>query len=139
MHTALSPRARALRRTTGALAIVAILGITRLHAQTASFDCTRAATVTERAICSSPSLGRQDVEVATYYRLLLRLKPAEAGMAYREFDDRLRDQQRQWIADRRDACKSDVRCLGRAYDQRIQTLLKTFDDNAALTFTRTTH
>lgn len=107
-----------------------------LHAQVASFDCGKASTPTERAICTAPELGRKDVTVAAYYQLLLRLKPAAAGMAYREFDDQVRAGQRQWLQGERDACRSDRRCLDRAYDRRIDALLKTFDANAALTFGR---
>ena len=105
-----------------------------LHAQVASFDCGKAATPTEHAICASPQLGRKDVIAATYYQLLLRLKPAVAGMAYREFYDNLRTQQAQWLRHDRDACGADTACLGRSYDQRIAALLKTYDDNAGLTF-----
>lgn len=105
-----------------------------LHAQAASFDCGKAATPTERAICASPQLGRKDVIAATYFQLLLRLKPAVAGMAYREFYDNLRSQQAEWLRHDRDACGADAACLGRSYDLRIAALLKTFDDNAGLTF-----
>lgn len=106
------------------------------HAQVASFDCRQASTPTERAICSSAALGQKDVVVTTYYQLLLRLKPAMAGMAYREFDDGIRNGQRQWLQHDRDACGDDATCLGHAYDRRIDALLKTFDANAALTFGR---
>ena len=114
-----------------------LLAASALHAQVASFDCHKAATASERTVCGSPELGRKDVTVAAYYQLLLRLKPAAAGMAYREFDDRIRDEQRQWLRKDRDACGSDIACLQRAYDQRIDALLKTFDTQAALTFGRT--
>ena len=105
-----------------------------LHAQAASFDCGKAATPTERAICASPQLSRKDVIAATYYQLLLRLKPAVTGMAYREFYDHVRTQQAQWLRHDRDACGADAACLDGAYDQRIAALLKTIDDNAGLTF-----
>lgn len=113
------------------------LGAGSVHAQVASFDCRKAATPAERAVCATPDLGRKDVVVSTYYELLLRLKPASGGMAYREFADRVRDEQRQWLRDGRDACAGNVACLGRAYDARLATLAKTLDDNAALTFGRT--
>ena len=123
---------RMLLRSSGLLAVLAL----PLHAQVASFDCGKASTPTERAICATPELGRKDVTVAAYYQLLLRLKPAAAGMAYREFDDQVRAGQRQWLQDERDACRGDRRCLDRAYDRRIDALLTTFDANAALTFGR---
>ena len=108
-----------------------------VHAQVASFDCHMASTPTEHTICTSHELGRKDVIVTTYYQLLLRLKPAEAGMAYREFDDAVRGGQRQWLQHDRDTCGADAACLNRAYDQRIDALLKAFDANAALTLGRT--
>jgi len=117
----------------GALAFA----VPSIHAQVASFDCGKASSATEKAICTSPTLGRKDIVVATYYDLLLRLKPATAGMAYREFDDSVRDGQRTWLQTGRNACGGDVACLGRAYDARIAALLKTLDGNAALTFGRT--
>jgi len=58
------------------------------------------------------------------------------AVGYREFDDQVRAGQRQWLQDERDACRGDRRCLDRAYDRRIDALLKTFDANAALTFGR---
>lgn len=115
-----------------------LLAAGSLHAQVASFDCRKAATATERAICASPELGRKDITVAAYYQLLLRLKPAAAGMVYREFDDRVRDEQQQWLQKDRDTCASNTACLQHAYDRRIDSLLKTFDTQAALTFGRTT-
>lgn len=124
---------KTLRTTiTGAM----LLAASALHAQVASFDCHKAATASERTICGSTELGRKDVTVAAYYQLLLRLKPAAAGMAYREFDDRIRDEQRLWLRKDRDACEGDIACLQRAYDQRIDSLLKIFDTQAALTFGR---
>lgn len=120
-----------------ALALAAWWPALALHAQVASFDCRKATTPTEQAICASPSLGRKDVIAATYYQVLLRLKPATAGMAYREFDDRVRDEQRQWLQHGRDACRGDGACLDQAYDRRIDALLKTLDTNAGLTFGRT--
>lgn len=118
------------------LALPMLLPALSLHAQVASFDCGKAATPTEHTVCATPALGRKDVIASTYYQLMLRLKPASAGMAYREFDDRVRDDQRQWLH-MRDTCRGDVRCLDEAYDRRIDALLKTFDANAALTFGRT--
>lgn len=118
------------------IAIGLLLMATGSQAQVASFDCAKASTPTERAVCTSPVLGRKDVEVTTYYELLLRLKPAASGMAYREFDDEVRDGQRQWLHKERDACAGDTRCLERAYDARKNALLKLFDANAALTFGR---
>jgi uncharacterized protein len=106
------------------------------HAQVASFNCSKATTPTEHAICASPSLGRKDVTLAAYYTLLLRLSPAVGGMAYREFDDQLHGEQRTWLKSKRDGCNGNVACLDQAYDRRLADVLKTIDGNAALTFGR---
>jgi uncharacterized protein len=107
------------------------------HAQVASFDCARAGTPTEKAICRRPSLGERDVRAAVYYELLMSARPAAEGMAYREFRDQLKAEQQQWLA-QRDRCGSDEVCLSHGYDRRIddlrrlaaQRLRVSFDDAA---------
>ncbi|WP_109127163.1 hypothetical protein [Dyella sp. C11] len=117
-------------------ALLALSAAGTLHAQVASFDCAKASSPTERAICTSPVLGRKDVVMATYVQVLRQLKPAQAGMAYREFDDHLRVEQLQWLQQARNVCAGNVACLNRSYDQRIESLQKTLSANAALTFGR---
>jgi uncharacterized protein len=140
IHTAHSPRQARPRRGCGTqralLSALLLAAASVAHAQVASFDCGKASTRTEKAVCASPRLGAKDVTVAAYFQLLLRLKPAVAGMAYREFDDTLRNDQRQWLQQDRNACQADATCLDRVYDRRIDTLLKLFDTNAGLTFGR---
>ena len=138
VHAAHSPRQAKPRRGYSArralLSALLLAAASVAHAQVASFDCVNASTRAERAVCASPALGAKDVTLAAYFQLLLRLKPAMAGMAYREFDDTLRDDQRHWLQQDRNACQADVGCLDRVYDRRIDTLLKLFDANARLTF-----
>jgi uncharacterized protein len=139
VHAAHSPRQAKPRRGYSArralLSALLLAAASVAHAQVASFDCVNASTRAERAVCASPALGAKDVTLAAYFQLLLRLKPATAGMAYREFDDMLRSDQRQWLKER-DACQADAACLDRVYDRRIDILLKLFDANAGLTFGR---
>jgi uncharacterized protein len=110
--------------------------VTATHAQVASFDCTKAGTATEHAICATPSLGKKDIVLATYYDLLLNLPPAVGGMAYREFDDQIRDSQRTWVKSQRDPCQGNAGCLQRVYDERLAKMRKLLNDNAAMTFGR---
>jgi uncharacterized protein len=139
IHVAHSPRQAKSRRECSArralLSTLLLVTASAAHAQVASFDCAKASTRTEKAVCASPTLGSKDVTLAAYFQLLLRLKPSDAGMTYREFDDKLRSDQRQWLQER-DACQADAACLDRAYDRRIGVLLKLFDANAGLTFGR---
>jgi uncharacterized protein len=119
------------------LSTLLLAGAGVAHAQVASFDCAKASTRAEKAVCASPTLGAKDATLTAYFQLLLRLKPAAAGMAYREFDDTLRSDQRQWLK-ARDACEADAACLEHVYDRRISALLTSFDANARLTFGRNT-
>jgi uncharacterized protein len=106
------------------------------HAQVASFDCAKAATPTERTICSTPALGAQDVRMATYYQILQNVSPAVSGMAYREFRDGMHHEQRGWMKNQRDVCKGDAACLEQAYDQRIKALQDTLMKNVGITYGR---
>lgn len=79
-----------------------------------SFDCTRANTAAEIAVCDNPSLNRLDEELAMEYRALLnRLPPRRAEM--------VRQDQRSWIV-ARDSCRADVRCLRARYQERSARL-----------------
>jgi uncharacterized protein len=85
-----------------------------LAALAASYDCTRASTAAEIAVCDNPSLNRLDEELAVTYRSLLdRLPPHQAA--------HLRDDQRSWLV-ARDSCGADVRCLRARYQERIARL-----------------
>ena len=85
-----------------------------LSAQAASYDCTRADTAAEIAVCSNPTLNRLDEDLAVQYRSLLnRLPPRRAEM--------VRQDQRSWLA-ARDSCGADVRCLRARYQERSARL-----------------
>ncbi len=81
-----------------------------------SFDCARAATPTEIAICTAPELGDLDTTMARLYTGLR----SGAGAATRT---RLRDDQRAWLR-QRNACGADLGCLRAVYDRRIAELMK---------------
>lgn len=85
-------------------------GLLPLSAQAASFDCTRADTAAEIAICDNPGLNRLDEELAVQYRSLLnQLPPRQA--------ERVRRDQRSWLI-ARDSCGADVGCLRARYQER---------------------
>lgn len=48
-----------------------------------SFDCAKAASVAEKAICADPVLAQADAEVAKNYAALLKTLDAHAGKALR--------------------------------------------------------
>lgn len=91
-----------------------LTGLVPFVASAASFDCTRADTAAEIAVCDNPSLNRLDEDLAVEYRALLRrLPPRRAEM--------VRQDQRSWIA-ARDSCRADVRCLRARYQERSARL-----------------
>jgi uncharacterized protein len=94
-------------RLLGALAAVAFLPT----ATAASFDCTKAGSAAERAICADAALSAMDDDLSALY-----------AAARREADDRgrLQRQQRHWL-ERRNACP-DAACLRQAYRARLDRL-----------------
>ncbi len=79
-----------------------------------SFDCARAGTPTERAICGSVELGDLDTEMAALYRSL-----RASGSAARR--QQLLDTQRAFLRVR-NACGGDESCLQAVYASRIADL-----------------
>jgi uncharacterized protein YecT (DUF1311 family) len=84
----------------------------------ASFDCAKAGTAPEKAICSDVPLARLDRALADGYAQALSWASDDAEKA------KIRDAQRAWIAER-NACGGDVACLTAAYEARIKALRPT--------------
>lgn len=89
-------------------------GLLPLSAQAASFDCTRADTAAEIAVCANPELNRLDEELAVLYRSLLNELPFRQA-------ERVRQDQRSWLQ-ARNSCGADVRCLRARYQERLARL-----------------
>lgn len=96
-------------------ALVLLVGLASTPtARAASFDCAKAASPTEKAICRDPALSRQDEAVAAAYKAALTLWPAGNWATY------IRAEQRNWLKDRDRICKGgDVACLKRDYELRL--------------------
>jgi uncharacterized protein YecT (DUF1311 family) len=90
-------------------------------APAASFDCAKATSRTERLICSDAALGARDEILSKLYVAALREEPKGP----------IKASQRQWLA-KAGACGTAA-CLGDAYDERIETLLRTKGGNGAAT------
>ncbi|MFE8033021.1 DUF3298 domain-containing protein [Thiohalocapsa marina] len=88
----------------------------------ASFDCDKARTPVERAICADPALDALDLQLASAYAQALRRAGATAGNGNDTsmVADRLRDDQRGWLFER-DRCP-DRECIEQAYRQRLAAL-----------------
>jgi uncharacterized protein len=87
--------------------------------QAASFDCSKAETTDEKAICANPQLNDADVEMSVLYT---QLKPL-LGMGAR---GDLEDEQAAWLK-RRAGCGGDRACLGEAYEDRVRQLRRGFE------------
>ena len=85
----------------------------------ASFDCAKAETADEKAICADRQLNDADVEMAVLYT---QLKPLLGMGARGDLDD----EQIAWLK-RRAACGEDRACLSKAYQECLRQLRGGFD------------
>lgn len=86
-----------------------------------SFDCEKAITPIEKAICASVALARLDRQVAVAYAWKLRLA------ANTDEQNRVKEQQRQFLSTRDNTCTSETgeamtQCLATAYRARAKAL-----------------
>lgn len=84
-------------------------------AQGASFDCAKAETWIEQALCGNEALGRLDERLGSAYRAA-----RESAQGDPPALNQLRADQRQWLRER-DDCRS-INCINRLYQQRIAAL-----------------
>jgi len=87
-------------------------------ASAASFDCKKASTATEKAICADPAVSRLDEQVAEAFRA------AQGHWAAGNWGAFIRSEQRWWLKDRDRICKADRACLQRDYELRLMLLKK---------------
>ncbi len=80
--------------------------------QAASFDCTRATSADERAVCANRVLNDRDVTLWDLYNLDHRMMGGRGSLI---------DQQQAWMVERR-RCGANRVCLTRANDRRIAEL-----------------
>ena len=83
-----------------------------------SFDCHKAANVTEKTICGSVALAALDQSVAQTYKFAVNVfKEAENPQALAQ----LKVTQKQWLT-QRNTCSTDVRCLEKSMKGRLQDM-----------------
>ena len=82
----------------------------------ASFDCAKAGTPTEKAICKDPAVSKLDDQVGAAFKTAQGLWPAGNWSTY------IRNEQREWLKDRNGVCKADVACLKQDYERRLSFL-----------------
>lgn len=94
-----------------------------LSAHAASFDCAKAKTPREKAICASPALSTADDQMAAAYRAWLAVLPPGVVPEARE-------EQRGWLQQLAESCKADeanslnalTLCMLNRYPARISEL-----------------
>ena len=106
IHTILSPKYRLLTLSL----LISVGG----SAQAASFDCQKAGTETERAICADSVLSDHDQAIAENYQQLITTLPAEKKSV-------LLNTQRNWLK-QRNACGNNTACLTQQLTQRDNDL-----------------
>ncbi len=79
-----------------------------------SFDCGKAASAAEKAICASPDLAAFDRQLADAYSAALTGASPEDAAA-------IKAAQRQWLAER-ESCGADDACMTAAYRRRLAVL-----------------
>jgi uncharacterized protein YecT (DUF1311 family) len=78
----------------------------------ASFDCKKAITLVEQAICSNQELSKLDQQLATMYKKALANSLNQAV---------LKDRQREWLNSERNSCQ-EIACIKEAYLSRLTEL-----------------
>ncbi|WP_433898351.1 lysozyme inhibitor LprI family protein [Pseudomonas sp. PSE1(2024)] len=82
------------------------------QALASGMDCTKAASVVEKAICADKPLYELDAQMGAAYRKLMKAAPTQAEV---------KKAQRQWLKER-DRCGEEVSCLSQRYQDRLQVL-----------------
>ena len=97
-----------------ALPFAAALLLVGGRAQAASFDCAKAGTPDERAVCADPGLGDLDSRLAG----LLDLDEGTVAMGQR---GDMQDEQAAWLRTRA-ACGAGRSCLRARYETRLKAV-----------------
>ncbi|MBB3227169.1 uncharacterized protein FHW69_001770 [Luteibacter sp. Sphag1AF] len=93
---------------------LALVALGALPAHAASFDCAKAQTPTEKAICADQSLGSLDDQLAEAYKSALDASTTTEATA-------LRASQRMWMT-QRDTCAARADCLRDSMTHRANEL-----------------
>lgn len=101
-----------MRLQAGLIVCAIFLGWT--PALAAGFDCKKAATPVEKAICADEKLSELDEYLSRYYAVALDTMPDAASC--------LKADQRDWVKSSRNSCGSDTKCLTKAYLERLSIL-----------------
>jgi len=106
-----------------AFLLLCALLLCAMPADAASFDCAKAKAPDEKTICATRALNDADVKMTT-------LLDVDAHLMAMGGRSDMQDAQRVWLR-RRQACKGDVKCLTKAYADRLADLQAAFDGIAS--------
>ncbi len=108
--------------------LIILLAASYNPVQAASFNCARASSDSERAICANAELGKLDEELAQTYRALLKSAGKSSVIE-------LKTEQADWLS-ARNRCGADVQCLATSYQSRLAVLrnYKPKDDSPKAVF-----
>ena len=95
--------------------VVLLISVRPVTTSAASFDCSKARSRTEKAVCSDASLSRADEEMAAAYKLAKTSTHDVQDQAY------LIQSQREWLKYELPTC-DDVPCLAKLYKARQENL-----------------
>jgi uncharacterized protein YecT (DUF1311 family) len=112
-----------------------LMGLASGAAHAVSYDCAKAKTPQEKAICANPNLSAADDELGAAYRDLLAAAPAEMKIE-------IRADQRAWLVGDLRRCKPDTppqtgvmeTCLLADREERAKELRKRFVKQGGVTF-----
>ena len=97
-----------------AIALLAALPAATLPAQAASFDCRKASSFVEKAVCDSAELSALDEALSRNYQRMLASNIGDGGRK------QLRADQRAWLA-KRNACRTSS-CVNTLYQERVDAV-----------------
>lgn len=81
-----------------------------------SFDCKKALSASEKAICANAALSHLDLRLGRIWREMLVDFDLDNGQTIQ-----IKSDQRAWLV-RRNECKQDANCLGKLYQDRLSLL-----------------
>jgi uncharacterized protein len=110
---------------------------TGAFARSSGLDCSKPHQPSERAVCANGALRALDAQAGAYYSMLLEARPATDGSAVSAFRDGLQAEDEAWRRDTRDACRAQIACLTKAYQDRIDALRASANEHLTLTALKT--
>lgn len=103
--------------------IVSLTAVDKSSKPQASFDCTKARSGPEKAICGDRELAALDISVARSYRYY---RKEAVSLGNKTLENQLQSQQKAWL-NQRNSCNADVQCLKKAMNDRLQALAGSLD------------